>query len=392
MTSEQRFFIRVLADHLQERETAMPGEALDWDELLTLGKIHQVGGILYVQCQSFLPEELEEPLSREHATALFYNANREVVAAGLWEALRKEQIPFFIVKGAAVAAYYPVKDLRTMGDTDFVVHTEDRLRAHEILLSQGFKNESRFEDREWVYYINQMEFELHDHLVYSESINRSDHERFFNDFWPYYRDGELDWSFHLLFLLLHLRKHLMNEGVGFRQFMDVAAVSKNCSTLNWTWIAEKLGELGMLDFARTVFALNAAWFGVETPIPGKVLDESFLEEATALVLRNGVFGYDNAENRDNATVNAVRGQENTRQAMSRSAIRKVFPAYEAMIVVPHYSFLKGKPWLLPAAWLYRFLLGVKRNKVSRAVHAVRASYISEETLQKRSAMLDQWGL
>lgn len=392
MTTEQRFFICVLADHLQGRETAVPDEALDWDALLSLGRSHQLSAILYAQCQNFLPEKYEETLSREHATALFYNANREAVVARLMETLEEEEIPHFIVKGAAVAAYYPVKALRTMGDTDLVIHTEDRLRAHAIMQAQGFENKSRFEDREWVYYKDQMEFELHDHLVYSETITRSDHESFFNDFWQYYRDGELDWSFHLLFLLLHLRKHLMNEGVGFRQFMDVAVVTKNCAALDWTWIAAKLGELSMMDFARTVFALNAAWFGVETPIPGKVLDESFLEEATALVSRNGVFGFDNAENRDNAAVNAVRGQENSRQAMSRLAIRKVFPPYEALIVVPHYSFLRGRRWLLPAAWVYRFFYGVREKKVSRAVRMVRGSYVSDETIQKRSAMLDQWGL
>ncbi len=392
LTMENLFFLQLLADHLHKRSTAAPEGAVDWQELLALGRAHQVSGILYAQCRGVIPAEYEKQFAGEYGATLFYHIQREAMVAQLKDALRSAGIPFFIVKGVMVAACYPVPALRTMGDTDLVIHTEDRQQVHEILLAQGFVNESHFEDREWVYYKNRMEFELHDHLVYSETVNRKEHEAFFNDFWPYVHDGALDWSFHLLFLLLHLRKHLMNEGVGFRQFMDVAVVTKYCPDLDWAWIRENLEKLGMLDFARTVFAMNRAWFGIEVPLPAKEIAPAFYVEATDLVFRNGVFGFHNSENRDNRAVNVARNAGNAKLAMAHSAIRTAFPGYQTLITAPHYRFLKGKPWLLPAAWAYRILRGFSGNRLGRSVRQIRSSFASDETIEKRSSLLDQWGL
>lgn len=392
MTRERAFFLQAMGDHLNGRETAAPETALDWEALLSIAKIHQVGGILYHQCMAILPPEYAVRLREQYGAALYYHTNRTAMAAALEEALQAEGIPFFVIKGSAVAAYYPVPALRTMGDTDLVIHTEDRMRAHEILLSQGFVNESHFADREWVYYKNRMEFELHDHLVYRETVNRPEHETYFNDFWQYVHDGQLDWSFHFLFLLLHLRKHLMNEGVGFRQFMDVAVVAKNAPGLDWNWIGQELGALGFLDFARNVFAMNEAWFGLKTPISANTPDADFFETATDVVFRNGIFGFDNADNRANRAVNIARSAENAHLAMTKSAIRKVFPSYQTLITVPHYRFLEGKPWLLPAAWVYRMLRGLSGNRFRRSVRHVGESFTSKETVEERGAFLDRWGL
>ena len=392
MTLEQSFFLSILADHINGRNTTAPNETPNWDELLRLGRIHQVEGILYHQGRGFLPPKYENLLMQRYGATVYYYANRTLMVKLLADELQAQHIPYFIIKGAAVADYYPVPALRTMGDTDLVVHTEDRQRVHEIFLSHGYSNESHFEDREWIYYKNQMEFELHDNLIYSEVINRKEHEEYLKDFWKYVQDGVLDWNFHLLFLLFHLRKHLMNSGVGFRQFMDVALTAKNNKDLNWAWIEEELDKLGMLRFAKTVFALNHIWFDVEPPIQVKELEASFIEEATELVFRNGVFGFHNAENQENAAVNIARRGRNAQLAMACSALRKIFPSYPALCVVEHYRFLKGKPWLLPVAWIYRAFRGISRHQLKKYIPFVKSSFTSTETIKKRSTMLEQWGL
>ena len=392
MTLEQSFFLSILADHINGRSSAALRETLNWDELLRLGRIHQLEGVLYHQVRGFLPPKYENLFMQRYGATVYYYANRSLMAKHLTDELRAQNIPFFIIKGAAVADYYPVPALRTMGDTDLVIHTEDRQRVHEIFLSQGYSNESRIEDREWIYYKNQMEFELHDNLIYSEVINRKEHEEYLKDFWKYVQDGVLDWNFHLLFLLFHLRKHLMNSGVGFRQFMDVALTAKKNKDLNWAWIEEELDKLGMLNFAKTVFALNRIWFDVEPPFQVKELQASFIEEATELVFRNGVFGFHNAENRENAAVNIARRGKNAQIAMAFSALRKIFPSYHALCVVEHYRFLKGKPWLLPIAWIYRAFRGISRHQLKKHIPFVKSSFTSTETIKKRSAMLERWGL
>ena len=380
MTTEQSFFLSALSDHLHRNPTNIPS-ALDWNEITSIAKSHQVEGILYYQCK-------QQCFLQGYSSTLFYYTNRAKTIAALTERLNEVDIEHFIIKGASVAAFYPVPALRTMGDTDLVVHREDRERTNEIMLGLGFKNQSSFDDREWVYYKGDMEFELHDHLVYTEDVNQDKHVTFFNDFWKYVHDGELDPNFHFLFLLLHLRKHLMNSGVGFRQFMDIAVMMQQ--DLNWGWIIERLSELELLEFCQTVVALIEKWFGVPAPVPNltKEIGEYFCETAAEAVFKNGVFGFDNAENSDNVVINArIAGKSST-----SLVAHKLFPSYRSMCIVPYYSFLKGKPWLLPAAWLYRIVRTVVQGKTKNRMKFLADSFVDKEKIERRNEELKQWGL
>lgn len=392
MTIEQSFFLKVLSDHLNNKYTSEPSTIIDWRMILHLAQIHQVEGIIFHQCKDFLPDELKPYLYDKYCSTLSNYANREYLINQLINALLSESIDCFIIKGVTVANLYPFPALRTMGDTDLVVHTEDRKKVHEILLTQGYDIKSQFEDREWIYYKGKYEFELHDRLIYSEAINRDSHEEFFMDFWDYVHNGELDWNFHFLFLVLHLRKHLMNSGVGFRQFMDIAVLTKNNDSLDWDYIEEKLIELDLIKFARIVFALNEVWFEIKTPIKTETLEDSFYQQATDHVFSNGVFGFDNAENKDNVSINNARKSKNQKAGMLKSAILKVFPSYENLIAVPKYSFLKGKKWLLPWAWIYRIFHSLNRRKFANNVNTVKSSFVSNESIEKRTEWLKKWGL
>lgn len=393
---EQRFFLSVLADYLNGRNTLEPPDSLDWNELLSFGRIHQVSGIFCYQCKTFWPQaqqsEGANPSEKVLGATLYYYAKRQSMIAQLIDVLREREIPYFIIKGTAVASYYPMPAFRTMGDTDLVVHSEDRNRVHNIFLSQGYSNTSHHEDREWIYYKNGVEFELHDRLVYSEAVSIPEHEMYFNDFWKYVHDNELDWNFHMLFLILHIRKHLMNSGVGFRQFMDVAVVAQNNCDLNWELIENELKKLGMLEFAQTIFALNEKWFDLKPPIDGKTLNELFWESATDMVFRSGVFGFDDEENQKNAVINNVRECRNAYVVMLLISVRKIFPSYQNMIVVPSYGFLKGRPWMLPIAWIYRWIRVLAIYRVETCFQQFKSSFTSTERIQKRNTMLEQWGL
>lgn len=392
LTLEQSFFISILSDHINRRKTTDLSEEFDWDRILYYAQIQQVEGIVFFQYRSFLTTEIKNYLEDKYGSSLSIYANQEHYLKKLKSILSTNNIEYFIVKGFAVASYYPLPPLRTMGDTDLVVHSEDRQRVHELLLEQGYANESRLEGREWIYYKDKYVLELHDGLIYSEAINRKAHEAFFKDFWDYVHDGVLDWNYHFIYLLLHLRKHLMNSGVGFRQFIDIAVVVKNNKELDWAWIEEQLIKLDLIKFSRIVFALNDAWFGVSSPIQKKELDEGFYEKATEQVFNNGVFGFDNEENRVNLAVNYARKGKNVKASMVTSAIRKVFPSYTDMVSVPKYSFIIGKRWLLPIAWVYRLFKGANKTDFSNNVSKVKSSFVSNETIEKREDYLKQWGL
>ena len=324
MTEEQCFLITALADHLSFLHSEPP-EDLKWQELLTLSEQHQVSGIVYAQCKN--------PLFRHtYYGAISSYMKRKEALAILEKALGDNEIDFFLVKGPVVAEYYPMPALRTMGDVDVVVHPEDRERVSNILLKLGFTIDGTKGKAEWHFHYDNLLFELHDNLVYDQTVSRDKHKEFFNDCWQYVKDGAVDPSFHFLFLLLHLRKHFMNMGVGLRQFMDLAVMERE--DLNWPWIEEKLRELELWDFAEIVFALNEAWFGVAPPLSIEPTDQSFIEEATELILRNGVFGFNNEENKNNMAGNIVKFEGGGFMTRSRRVLHDVFYPYSDMIRMP----------------------------------------------------------
>ena len=242
-----------------------------------------------------------------------------------------------------------------------------------------------------MYHNGKYELELHDRLIYSKSITRIKHEELFMDFWNYVHNNSLNWNYHLVFLLLHLRNHLINYGVGFRQFLDIAVVTKNNSDLDWIWIEDRLVNLDLIEFSRIVFALNETWFDVKSPIKG-IIDSSFFDIATNQVFSNGVFGFENDDNKGNMSVNVAHKCKHAKLSMLVTAIRKVFPNYNEMVSVSKYSFIEGKKWLLPIAWIYRIINGAKKSVFSRNVNIVKNSFITNKSIRKREDYLKHWRL
>ena len=226
------FFISVLADQLNGRNTTKLNYEIDWKRLLTLADQHEVRGILYHQCKAFIPAQHRARLAQLYAMELHSYQNRCRLFDALSAAFRAAGIPFFTVKGLDVAKLYPFPALRTMGDCDIVVKPEDKKRAHEVFLAIGYNNRLK-EDMEWTYFKNDLEFELHHSLRYDERGNTKESVTFCKSAWEHVTEENgrfvLDWSFHYIFLLLHLHKHLIHMGVGLRQFMDLYVVARGVS-------------------------------------------------------------------------------------------------------------------------------------------------------------------
>ena len=377
LTKEQNFFIKALADFINQNGNNEFPQNIDVASLAVYAKKHEVKAILY--CQTRLPEFWSSFVS-----TVCSNTNNEDMLKKLVTVLN---IPYFVLKGSCVSQFYPVPMLRTMGDIDFVVHTEDREKVHEILLNQGYECKTKYPDREWQYFKDGREIELHDHLIYEESVNNPKQEAFFNNFWPYVHNNALDLSFHFLFLISHLRKHFMNEGVGFRQFMDVAVVAKY-GDLDWFWIEKTADEIELLPFLKTVLAFVFRWFSVATPIECTKITDEFYEVSTLKIFEDGVFGFENIENNGSAAINLYR-RDGLRGTV-KATLQQIFPSYGEMKKVPEYAFVTGKPFLLPIAWIYRIV--IKSKKKGSLKKKLGETVASTEAIRKREEMYKQWGL
>lgn len=389
MTKEKQFFLQVLRDFIHKSPTIVP-EALDWQQLLTFASQHQLEGILYYQCKSKIPAPFSMRLSQLYASNLFFYSNRKQQLSEIAQKFSQEKIPYYTIKGFNISSFYPIPALRTMGDCDIVVHPEDKERAHHAMLALGFEN--RLKDRnEWTYFKKEMEYEIHDHLFYEAVFNDPRHNQYMDRAWEFTKQlgdscvYELDWSFHYIFLLLHLKKHLLYSGVGFRQFMDLALAAQQAD-LDWQWLQNTLPELELLDFARVCGGFCHRWFGTEMPLAEDPADD-FFESATEKIFSNGVFGYNNEKNFDNANLNQLQHFGKLKIALSR-----IFPPYKDVVQVPYYSFVKGKPWLLPCVWVYRLFRSLHYGKGADGVKLLDSALNSDKKLNEWQTEQQHWGL
>ena len=389
LSASQQFFLSVLSDHLNKRPTAAPGE-LDWDTVLRYARSHQVEGLFYQQCKAFLPERYMVKLTRCYAATAFFYSNRVAALKNIQACFDKEKIPFYTVKGLDIAQLYPCPVFRTMGDLDILVHSEDRERARSVLLAAGFEDESTnaFEIN---LVKNQLKYEIHDRLLYDNSVNTQASKDYCDQAWSHAQQLHdsmrytLDWDFHFVYLLFHLKKHFLVSGVGFRQFMDIALVVQQCP-INWDALTPVLDRLEILDFAKVCLSYCQRWFDMEMPLQ-MPLDEKFYTLSTLKIFGNGVFGFDDASNQDNKNLNVVR-----KNGKFRTALNRVFPSYQDVCDVPYYSFVTGRPYLLPAVWIYRFYRAIRYRMFGRGKQLMEQSFVDQAKMNQRDAMLRFWGL
>lgn len=384
---ENTILLTILSDHLHKRKTALPPDT-DLTALGELARRHQVDGIVYAQCGHPPVPSMAEAYS----AATYFYANRIRMMAQVAAAMGEREIPFFTVKGLNVARYYPVPALRTMGDCDVVVPPERMQDAVDVMRSIGFECESKSETlrHEWCGDKSGIHFEVHDQLVQDCKTVSKAQQTFFNDFMPYVTEGTLDRNFHFLFLLSHLRKHWVGSGVGIRQFFDLAVLIQNGEPLDFAWIEEKLEPLGLSKLAHICFSLIERWFDVRVPDEFDRLGDADAANVTEVVMQNGVFGeWD------------THASQRSRAALSKGPrwfgnflfiLTSIFLPYRELKRYPGITYLDGRPWLLPVAWVHRFFLLLKRRDTAKTRETLEQNLISEDELENRKAYLKKMGI
>lgn len=397
MTAEQTLFLRILADHVHGKMSELDVSSIDEKQFYELIRAQSLLGIFYVQCRGVLPADswLRKELYAGFEDDVFFAVNRRAALEELSVVFKDAGIDFVPFKGIRVSEYYPVPVLRTMGDVDLVIRTANRQRSDELMKSLGYV--SMVDNHAvWTYQKDVVMYEIHDHMMYDPLANDFDYRAYFDRVWDYtmQRNGQicLKPEFHFLYLLAHTAKHIINKGYGIRGFLDLVFFVRGEPDMDWIWIAEELQKLRLLNFAKTCFALCQRWFGVELPLASGELSEEFFRTVTAKIFRDGLWGHDNQENEVGAAARTVRRTEESYWLTAcRMTLKKLFPPYRDMQLIPWYGFVDGRPWLLPAAWIYRFWYCL-RHKRRHSGELLARPFVKTGEIHAREKMIDSWGL
>lgn len=401
MTYEQSFFLTCLADHCHGRKTPRPAGIIDLNALYNTATAHSLAGLVYIQCRDWMDER--SYFYTAFLGDVFYSVNRTEMLREISERFERERIPHILMKGAVLRDTWPVPELRSMGDVDLIIHTQDRETSDRIMINDFGCRKMVDNHAVWTYYCGKLEFEVHDHMFYESLANRCDYRKFFDSVWDHVQKESVfgissemlyipDTSFHFLYLMAHTAKHVINKGIGFRSFLDMVFLAHTANELDWDYMESVLEELQLLDFTRTCFALCEEWFKVQMPLGEKKISHRFFQETTEKVLQDGIFGLDN---RQNEAAHSAKELKKSTYPYWISVIiltfQKLFPPYEDMQLIPWYSWVDGKPWLMPLAWIYRWFYCLF-HKRKTAFSQLTEPVVKKVIIETREHSIREWGL
>lgn len=224
--------------------------------------------------------------------------------------MRENGIAYVVFKGLAVARHYPEPLVRTMGDVDFYVPKEDFLRAVEVI-EQGLHVEMDKEDvdKHYCFDWQGIRFEMHYQI---ETFGSRRHQLRFNrmideamaertdSFKVCDSDGNetevsvLSPTEDLIVVFKHWFNHLLVEGVGLRQTLDLAVLlNAYRDKINVGRLMTALDGIGYMKAFRAMLAMMKRYFGFEWLDSNFVLgcrDERYADKLMAAVMESGNFG------------------------------------------------------------------------------------------------------
>lgn len=274
----------------------------------------------------------------------------------IFAAFDEKGIAYMPLKGTLIKQLYPKPEMRSMGDADILIKTEQYDLIKPVMEALGF-TEKLESDHELIWQKPAAYIELHKRLI--PSYNK-DYYAYFGNGWKLAKccDGtrySMTDEDQLIYLFTHFAKHYRDAGIGIRHFVDLWVYRKNKPALDEEYLNQELTKLSLYDFFGNIMDTLAVWF--EDRPATDVTD--FI---TAIVFNSGVYGTHEAHILSEA-VKKSKSLGSARNVRAHSFFTALFPPYGQMC--QKYPFLRKCPVLLPFLWIYRIIISVlfRKNNV-----------------------------
>ena len=248
-------------------------EACDWNAVYAEMKEHAIAFLAQKWLENGAPKSgMDEALRNEWLRSCMRQQVRWIQIMGaqdrLLSVLAENQIECVIIKGAAVAIYYPQPSLRAMGDIDFLVKRADYERAAKVLEENGYEQEHghNVSHHHYGYRKDGVSFELHRRLgivqesdeatlaLFEDGIARRQMVQIGTFRYPI-----LPAELNGLVLMFHINQHL-RSGLGLRQIIDwMMYLDRND---NLQELLPLFRQTGMEKLALTVTAMCREYLGL----------------------------------------------------------------------------------------------------------------------------------
>ncbi len=384
-SSSKEYMFELIRAFMNDTEPGKPGD-VDWNELFQYAKIHTIDGIIGFECTKYqlcndkiIAKKLEN--SMINIFGLHYRKAEQMKRLILL--LNENGIDHILMKGYVLKDIYPVPELRTYGDIDFVIREKDRTKTDILMRDHGYAVTENWEPV-YAYKKDSEFYEIHTQLLDSDFTEDEKHG-IFGEVWKYAQKKDkhtylLNNDYHFIYLIAHLAKHASRNGAGIRMYLDIALfIKRYFDELDWDCIASQLRELNLYTFFENVCIVCKELFSTAIPVTIDEYDKDAISQFIEMIIEGGVFG---AANDVGVTSVMHDGSDDLRIGKIKLVLRQFFPPGKDIAV--RYKYLNKHPWLLPVAWIDRILrnTGKVKHKLTiteKIIHAdaQKAQYIRD---------------
>ena len=345
------------------------GKNVEWDNLINEANAHSITGLLYPALKNIkdnnISKEVIDKLKRYTFNEAIGQSNHIKRTAEILSLFNENNIPVIVLKGLVVREYYPKPDLRTMCDSDVIIHKNDLERVRKLLLERGFVEE---EDagHHIAFMKGGLNLEVHWTLA-NESFRKGQEcfqEKIWDDAMKIKVGGVDTLSLSLedlaLHLCAHMASHMAISGFGVRQLADlVLLVEHKGNEIDWDEFKDKAKKSGLTQFSTGMFKVCNYLFDMEIPkqlnIKNIRNDEEIIKLVVNDIFTGGVYGQRDLSFSFRAQVGYDIDDDSTFSMLKRY-IQVILPPISKLS--DRYAYAKKYKILLPAAWIHHIYVGI----------------------------------
>ncbi len=376
MNKNSKDFINLISSFLNSSKPE--NHNYDWNEIYKLAKINDVTAIVAQESKllsdNYKPQNrFKSILNQCLGLTLREYCNKLEVKEILQVFFSYNKIDYIFAKGIVLQEFYPQPELRTSGDIDVIVRDE---KYEEVC--KTFKNSNYIIDEmtsnTLVLNIQNVMVEIHKGAdVYSKYFENI-FDMCTNDEYEY----KLDDYLNLLYVILHLVKHLKSFGAGIRMLMDIDVCIRAINDFNEDKIIEMCENAGIKKCGQMLLSLCSFWF--DTPVRQYVdfnKDENRVNLLEKSFLYGGTFGFKNNNLGSYYMVRSADGKVGIKEKI-KAIISMILPPVSVLQNAYHYS-AKCKI-LIPVAFLNRLFDGIFKRGTHSLNTAKQIVNSNEEAL------------
>ena len=332
--------------------------------------------------ENILKSDKCEYIRKKLTQTLADNAKVDFEHVRICNIMKNAGIPCTILKGFASALYYPDPLMRSMGDVDFLVDTDDFEEASKVLAENGYESNGKNHDVHDVFLGKVCRCEMHfqpsgiPHGKAGVKVRK-------------YLSGLLENSeakktelgditvpstyHHGLIILLHMCHHLTGDGLGLRHLCDWAVFLNTVGEANFIETFEKtFKDIGLWEFAKIMTFISCEYLGLTGMNWAMDADKKLADYILIDIIIGGNFGQKHADRSHESLLISSKNEKGT------SMLRQFFISANS-IVYKNWKAARKFKIFLPFGWIFfggryiiRSFLG-KRPKIRPQKVAKEAS-------------------